>query len=957
MRQDHRTAAEAPKKNSIKEYNKDVLEKIFVVMKRDGMLVPFKRDRIIKAIEGAYRDTKLLRKEESLNKEQMSTIRDLADSVVGEAIHCVSQGKRLTVEGIQDIVEVKLIEAGCHDIARDYIRYREYHKTLREDSPRKLKVLRRDNKSLVRFNPMKISKAVEKGFRDTYEIKGSTPKDIVASINLITNKVIKEIIRICDGGDVLDLELIQDEIERQMMAEGFFDVAKDFIIYRSFRSASREEKKNKEKEKSKTLLKENEKGHTNAFFEARKLLDLLYKETMGATFFSSLKEERHSSYFKEYIHKAVKEELLNPFVLDFDLEILSRAMSLDRDEYFDCFSIKILYNDYLMRNGENRLETPQIFWMRIAMGLSLKEGELKNERAVEFYHLMSKLLFIPSESVLLYSAKALSQMHSSYLSTTKDDLVHIFKTISDDAKMARWACDIGNDWTNVRASGAYIKGTNGLSQGVLPFLKVANDMALAVDQGKKAKGAISAFLEIWHLDIENFLELRKGDGEEKNRTHDINIAVWVPDLFMKRLFSNEHWTLFSPDDVLDLHDLYGKSFDESYKRHEERARSGKIKLFKKVEAVQLWRKILAVLLETGYPRIAFKDPSNIRSMQDHAGVVHSSNTTAEVLLNTSEEEGAVCARGALNLSKFVSIDGIDRELLEKSVNSSIRILDNVIDVSYYPIEEARSASVKHRPMALGIMGFQDALHIQNISYASREAVEFADESMELLSYYAVRASVRLSLERGSYSTYKGSKWDRGILPIDSLEILSEERGEEYFQVNRDKRLNWEGIRDLLKKHGIRNSNILAIAPMEIPASIAGVSPSIQPTERLIKEVATDKVKLVVPNLRLMERLKECDLWDAEMLDNLRYFEGSLQEMDRVPQEIKEIFLLTFEIEPYWIIECASRNQKWIDMAQSLSFFIEEEKAKKLDEIYKIIWKKGIKTSSILLSSMIGRAGA
>ena len=554
---------------------------------------------------------------------------------------------------------------------------------------------------------------------------------------------------------------------------------------------------------------------------------------------------------------------------------------------------------------------------------------------------------MPSTPTLFNSGTLHSQLSSCYLSTVKDDLVHIFKVISDDARLSKWAGGLGNDWTNVRATGALIKGTNGKSQGVIPFLKVANDTAVAVNQGGRRQGAMCAYLEIWHLDIEDFLELRKNTGDERRRTHDMSTANWIPDLFMKRVKENLSWTLFSPNNVPDLHDLYGQAFEKRYVEYEKMAERGEIKLFKKIEATTLWRKMLSMLYETGHPWLTFKDPSNIRSPQDHVGVVHNSNLCTEILLNTSEEETAVCNLGSINLPMHVNEREIDRKLLASTIQTALRMLDNVVDINFYPTEEAKVANLRHRPVGLGIMGFQDALYTLGISYGSNEAVDFADTSMELISYYALLSSSELAKERGAYSSFKGSKWDRGILPIDSIALLAAERGEEHLEMDTESSLDWTPVRDSIKKYGMRNSNTMAIAPTATIANITGVTQSIEPMYKHLFVKSNLSGEFTTINPFLVAKLKELNLWDAEMIDDLKYFDGSVLEIDRIPDEIKQLFLTAFEIEPEWLIECGSRRQKWIDMGQSLNLYLANPSGKKLNHMYLLAWKKGLKTTYYL----------
>lgn len=990
----------------------------YSIVKRNGMLVPFRFERISTALELAFRDTKKIAKDEPLPGEIRAVIESVTQLVVEAAIKVADSGVALTVEGIQDIVEMKLMEAGHHDVAKDYIIFRNLHKKLREDSPRNIKILRRDGTTFARFNPMKVASAVERGFRDTLKIEEPSA-ELMAQVNLITSDIIDYAISAAREGVVISIEMIQDEIEKSLMVHGYYEVAKDYILFRSHRARERErrgeepeedfveERQPLEKELSFTVktrqggsstitksqlrkkvafaargyeplvqvddlvdqaagnfyegIQESEvylstimAARTNiekepayTYVASNLLLDLLFRETMGVEASHTNLNQIHKNYFKSYLRQGVSIERLDPALLSFDLDKLADAIDLKRDHKFTYLGLQTLYDRYFIHHEDRRLETPQIFWMRVAMGLALPEKKQKEQRAIEFYNILSQFYFTSSTPTLFNSGTNHSQLSSCYLSTVMDDLSHIFKVISDDAQLSKWAGGLGNDWTNVRATGSVIKGTNGKSQGVIPFLKVANDTAVAVNQGGKRKGAMCAYLETWHLDIEDFLELRKNTGDERRRTHDMNTANWIPDLFMKRVMNLESWTLFSPNDVRDLHDLYGTAFEKRYMEYEKMVEEGKITLYKKMDAVQLWRKMLGMLYETGHPWITFKDPSNIRSPQDHAGVVHSSNLCTEILLNTSVEETAVCNLGSVNLYAHITSKGIDRELLAATIKTAVRMLDNVIDINFYPTEDARRANLRHRPIGLGVMGFQDALYHLNISYASHAAVDFADESMELVSYYTILASSELAKERGSYSTFKGSKWDRGILPLDSIRLLAEERGEEYLEMDTSSKLDWQPVRDSIKKYGMRNSNTMAIAPTATIANITGVIVSIEPLYKHLFVKSNLSGEFTIINTHLVEKLKELKLWDAEMLDDLKYFDGSLWEIERIPEEVKRIFLTSFEIEPEWMIECASRRQKWIDMGQSLNLFLAEPNGKALNHMYFMAWKKGLKTTYYL----------
>jgi ribonucleoside-diphosphate reductase alpha chain len=593
------------------------------------------------------------------------------------------------------------------------------------------------------------------------------------------------------------------------------------------------------------------------------------------------------------------------------------------------------------------LETTQYFWMRVAMGLAINEDGGKNERAIEFYEVLSTFRFNSSTPTLFNSGTLHPQLSSCYLSTTMDDLDHIFKVISDDARLSKWAGGLGNDWTNVRGTGGHIKGTNGTSQGVIPFLKVANDTAVAVNQGGKRKGAMCAYLETWHLDIEDFLELRKNTGDERRRTHDMNTANWIPDLFMQRVKANAHWTLFSPNNTPDLHDLYGAAFEKRYVEYERLADEGKIKLFKRIEAVALWRKMLTMLFETGHPWITFKDPSNIRSPQSHVGVVHSSNLCTEILLNTSADETAVCNLGSINLAAHCTAQGLDRDLIARTISTAMRMLDNVIDINFYPTPEARNANLKHRPVGLGLMGFQDTLYKLRLPYASQAAVEFADMSMGLVSYHALLASVELAKERGAYSTFKGSKWDQGLLPLDTIELLARERGS--LNMDRSAKLDWNSVRTAIRQHGLRNSNTMAIAPTATISNIVGVCQSIEPTYKHLFAKANLSGDFTTANTYLVADLRALGLWDAEMVDDLKYHDGILNEIERIPADLKMLYQTAFEIEPRWLIECASRRQKWIDMGQSLNLYLAQPNGKQLSEMYQLAWEMGLKTTYYLRS--------
>ncbi len=973
--------------------------KSMTVVKRSGVIVPFHGERITNAIEGAVRDTHQKPKGDELSLELKNVVEDVTELVIEELCHLSQVGHSITVEGIQDIVEQKLMDKGYHNVARDYIIYRNKHNQQRQYKDNLPQVLRSGQKTVVRFNPIKIGFSLERAFRHAFTVEGPTPAEILETVNELSQLIIQNIVD-QNSSEPISTEEIQEEIENELMAHGYFKVAKQLILehhtvtkprpvlHGSDESDTKVTKKpfsvkpfleevfnyatkgfkidpKKLIEKTTKLtfdeITQKEtyaaailatKEHIElepdyAFVGARVLLDGIYRETLSSKGSATDIDQVHRSYFIKYIKSASeRDSRLNAKLKEFDLEKLADAIDINRDFKFSYLGLQTLYDRYFIHKDQKRLETPQVFWMRVAMGLALQEGEQKNDKAIEFYNNFSTFSALSSTPTLFNAGTKHSQLSSCYLSTVDDDLHSIFKVISDDAQLSKWAGGIGNDWTPIRATGSVIKGTNGQSQGVIPFLKIVNDTALAVNQGGKRKGAACTYLETWHLDIEDFIELRKNTGDDRRRTHDINTANWIPDLFIKRVINQEKWTLFSPKDVPDLHDLYGDAFEERYLVYEKMTRNGEIKLFKELDAVSMWRKMLSMLFETGHPWITFKDPSNIRSPQDHVGVVHSSNLCTEILLNTSVKETAVCNLASINLAAHMTPSGLDYKKLEKTIKTTIRMLDNVIDINFYPIKEARNSNSKHRPIGMGIMGFQDCLYMQGYSYASHQAVKFADESMEFISYHAISASSDLAKEKGTYESYKGSKWSRGILPIDSLDLLIEYR-KEFIDVDTSTTLDWDSLRKKVLKQGMRNSNTMAIAPTATIANIAGVVPSIEPAYKQLYVKSNLSGEFTVVNPYLIEKLKDLNLWDEKMLDDLKYFDGNLSEIDRVPQEVKNIFLTAFEIEPEWIIECASRRQKWIDMGQSLNLYLSEPSGKKIHNMYMLSWKKGLKTNYYL----------
>jgi ribonucleoside-diphosphate reductase alpha chain len=683
---------------------------------------------------------------------------------------------------------------------------------------------------------------------------------------------------------------------------------------------------------------------------ARILMHTIRKEILGREVPQGAMAAEYINYFPQFIKQGVDAELLDKRLLTYDLVKLGAALNADRDLQFNYLGLQTLYDRYFLHIEDHRIEMPQAFFMRVAMGLALNEVN-REDRAIEFYEILSTFDFMSSTPTLFNSATLRSQLSSCYLTTIPDDLDGIYEGLKENALLSKFAGGLGNDWTNVRSLGSHIKGTNGKSQGVVPFLKVVNDTAVAVNQGGKRKGAVCAYLETWHLDVEEFLELRKNTGDDRRRTHDMNTANWIPDLFMKRVMEKGEWTLFTPSTCPDLHDKFGLEFEKAYLAYEQKAANGEIKPFKKVNALDMWRKMLGMLFETGHPWITFKDPCNVRSPQQHVGVVHSSNLCTEITLNTNETEIAVCNLGSVNLAVHLKTDAsgklvLDHEKLQKTIRTAMRMLDNVIDINYYAVAKARNSNMKHRPVGMGIMGFQDCLHMLRIPYASDAAVQFADESMEAVCYFAYLASTELAEERGTYETYKGSLWDRGILPQDSVKLLAEQRGG-YVEVDMSSKMDWTPVRNRIKQFGMRNSNCVAIAPTATISNIIGVSACIEPTYQNLFVKSNLSGEFTVVNDYLVRDLKARGLWDEVMIADLKYFDGSLSKIDRIPQDLRDLYATAFEVEPLWLVEAASRRQKWIDQAQSLNIYMAGASGKKLDDTYKLAWLRGLKTTYYL----------
>ncbi|WP_293779435.1 ribonucleoside-diphosphate reductase subunit alpha [uncultured Oxalicibacterium sp.] len=868
------------------------------------------------------------------------------------------------------------------------------------------RVIRR-NGSVVGFEPSKISIAVTKAFLAVNGGQGAASARVRELVEQLTSNVVNALVRRQPAGGTFHIEDIQDQVELSLMRSGEHDVARAYVLYRAKRMEERAQQQATQPAEQSHQLHVIENGqrrpldlaevrnlinaaceglekhvdasaiinetlknlydgvpveelHKSSILAARALMEkdpaystvtarllmhTIRKEVFGKEVAQADAPAEYLEYFPKFIKKGIEADLLDAKLGQYDLKKLADAIKPERDLQFGYLGLQTLYDRYFLHIRDVRIEMPQAFYMRVAMGLSLNEID-REARAIEFYNLLSSFDFMSSTPTLFNSGTQRSQLSSCYLTTVADDLDGIYEAIKENALLAKYAGGLGNDWTPVRSLGAHIKGTNGKSQGVVPFLKVVNDTAVAVNQGGKRKGAVCAYLETWHMDIEEFLDLRKNTGDDRRRTHDMNTANWIPDLFMKRVMEKGEWTLFSPSDTPDLHDKFGRAFEEAYTGYEAKAARGELKLFKKVQANDLWRKMLSMLFETGHPWITFKDPCNIRSPQQHVGVVHSSNLCTEITLNTNDSEIAVCNLGSVNMPAHMKDGKLDLDKLQRTVRTAMRMLDNVIDINYYAVKKARDSNLRHRPVGLGIMGFQDCLHTMRVPYASQEAVEFADRSMEAVCYYAYWASTELAEERGRYSSYRGSLWDRGILPQDSLKLLLEERGG-YLDADSSESMDWTALRDRIKQYGMRNSNCVAIAPTATISNIIGVSACIEPTYQNLYVKSNLSGEFTEINEYLVRDLKARGLWDEVMISDLKYFDGSLAKIDRIPQDLRDIYATAFEVEPKWLVEAASRRQKWIDQAQSLNIYMAGASGKKLDETYKLAWLRGLKTTYYL----------
>ena len=878
----------------------------YSIIRRNGAVVGFEPSKVAIAMTKAFLAVNGGQGAASARVREI--VEQLTNQVVTALVRSRPNGGTFHIEDIQDAVELSLMRSGEHDVARAYVLYRERRAQERAQA--------RAQSGEQHTTPAE----------HTFNI---TDNGVTKPLDLANLRATIEA-----AGEGLG-EFVDSDVIFKETLKNLYDGVQIEEVYKSAILAAR-------------VLVEKDPAYSKA--TARLLLHTIRKEVLGQDVPQREMQEAYTNYFPKFIKKGVEGGLLNSELARYDLKLLAKAIDAKRDLQFDYLGLQTLYDRYFLHLKGQRIELPQVFFMRVAMGLALSEVN-REARAVEFYEILSSFDFMSSTPTLFNSGTLHSQLSSCYLSTVSDDLDGIYEAIKENALLAKYAGGLGNDWTPVRAMRSHIKGTNGESQGVVPFLKVVNDTAVAVNQGGKRKGAVCCYLETWHLDMEEFLELRKNTGDERRRTHDMNSANWIPDLFMKRVMQGADWTLFSPSDCPDLHDKFGDEFEKAYVGYEEKAARGELPLFKKIPAQNLWRRMLSMLFETGHPWITFKDPCNIRSPQQHAGVVHSSNLCTEITLNTNESEIAVCNLGSINLVAHMKDNGqggyeLDHDKLQKTVNTAMRMLDNVIDINYYAVDKARNSNLRHRPVGMGIMGFQDCLHIMRTPYASQEAVEFADRSMEAVCYYAYGASSDLAAERGRYASYDGSLWSRGILPQDTVAMLREHRGG-YVEVDDSSTLDWDSLRARIKQQGMRNSNCVAIAPTATISNIIGVSACIEPTYQNLYVKSNLSGEFTVVNNYLVRDLKKLGLWDEVMVADLKYFDGSLSRIDRIPADLRSIYATAFEVDTSWVVECASRRQKWIDQAQSLNIYIAGASGKKLDETYKLAWVRGLKTTYYL----------
>lgn len=876
------------------------------IKKRNGTIVDFDQEKISLAVQKAFLDV--------LKDPHTDEAKEIATDVAKNIVHAYTAGAAQlpSVEEIQDTVERSLMERGYFDVAKSYIIYRYEHAKIREEEKRDI-VEKIDSHSLL------IKK--DDGARDIF----SSDK-----IRKIITSLLSE-----EESNTVDVDVILNQLKQEV-----YDGITTKEISRLLVSVVR------------SMI---ERDPAYDALAARLLLRDLYEDVLAT---EDLPDDiTDDAFVKAYreafvanITEGVQKEKYDEALLSFNLEEIAKSLNPRNDRLLRYLGVQTLADRYFVKTADKRLlETPQFLFMRVAMGLAKNEHEKEKEKyAAQFYTTMSSLRFIPSTPTLFHAGTPHSQLSSCYLNTVLDDLDNIFKVYGDNANLSKWAGGIGTDWTNIRGTGALIKKAGFGSQGVIPFLKIANDVTVAINRSGRRRGATAVYLENWHYDIIDFLELRKNTGDERRRTHDINTASWISDLFMKRVREGGEWTLFSPDETPDLHHLYGKKFEEAYERYETLADEGAIQLFKKIKAADLWKKMLGMLFETGHPWITFKDPSNIRSPQDHVGVVHHSNLCTEITLNTSKEETAVCNLGSVNFARHIAGNVFDKNLIKETVMTAMRMLDNVIDINFYPTQEAKISNMRHRPVGLGVMGFQDALYQLDIDFASERCVAFADESMETVSYYAILASVALAKERGAYETFKGSKWDRGILPIDTINLLEQERGEA-IEVARDTTLDWDVVRKAIKEYGMRNSNCMAIAPTATISNIAGCTPTIEPIYKNIFVEANISGDFTIVNPFLVRDLKALHLWNESMLNELKYRDGSISHITEIPETVRNKYKEVFEVDMRWLVRAAAYRGKWIDQSQSLNIFFSGSSGKDLSEIYFYAWKMGLKTTYYLRS--------
>jgi ribonucleoside-diphosphate reductase alpha chain len=864
------------------------------IKKRTGHIVEFQPEKIAKAIRKAMHAVRGRSDAFDLTKLMEYVLRT-ADQLYGNRIP--------DVEGIQDQVERALMEFGYYDVARAYILYRERQHVRRLEKQTEIQ------EKIEKHDFLVTKRSGEKVPFESHELSKTFRSAIEGYEGVID---IQRIVEKCREG-------VYEDITTQDIGQLAVMTTRSFI----------------------------EEDPCYDIITTRLFLRQLYREVINHSYADEELEQEYRNTFIANLKQGVELGRLTPKLLDFDLELLASHIEISRDQLFTYRGIQTLYDRYLQihKQEERRLETPQAFWMRVAMGLSIEEAK-PNEWAIKFYNLLSSLRFVSSTPTLFHSGTTHPQLSSCYITKVDDSLEHIFKSISDNAMLSKWSGGLGNDWTDIRGMGAEIHSTGVESQGVIPFLKIANDTTAAINRSGKRRGATCAYLENWHLDIEDFLDLRRNTGDERRRTHDMNTAVWIPDLFMKRVQTGESWTLFSPDDVPDLHHIYGQDFERAYEAYEAKAARGEIKMTRRIKALDLWKKMITRLFETGHPWLTFKDPCNVRSPQDHVGTVHSSNLCTEITLNTSADEVAVCNLGSVNLFRHMKHGALDKALVEETVATAMRMLDNVVDINFYPIPEARAANLKHRPVGLGIMGFQDALYSLNVPFDSEAAMDFADESMELISYNAILASSKLAAERGTYESYEGSKWSRGIFPQDTVELLERERNVP-IEVARGGKLDWTPVRESVKAHGMRNSNCMAIAPTATISNISGCYPSIEPIYKNLYVKSNMSGEFTVLNTYLIKDLKARGLWNQAVLEELKYLDGNIQELQSIPQDLKNKYKTAFEIDAEWLIRAAARRGKWIDQSQSLNIFLQTTSGKRIADVYSYAWKCGLKTTYYL----------